>query len=132
MNLFRRWGNDDTFKRYFAQLQSNYSNDFVAFYCNYIQEWGEIDRYPIPHAWDVARQLDPEYAHPSAVICAGRRAPGLFQDPGRQETREPDAGEDVVDSPRHPAAKQHGGAALVDEERSPTPQTTPPPDSTKD
>ena len=85
MNLFRRWGRSDVFNDCFGDLQWNYSNDFVAFYCNYIQHWREIDYLPIPHAWDVAADLDEndEYTHPSAVICSERKAPGLFQDNGR-------------------------------------------------
>jgi hypothetical protein len=133
MNLFRRWGRSDVFNACFGDLHSNYSNDFVAFYCNYIQNWGEIDRLPIPHAWDVGPDLDPEVAHPSAVWCSKRQAPGLFQDHGRLEAREPERGKPVVKSPViHPLPGQHGGSATVDESRPAQSSEPPKPDSTKE
>jgi hypothetical protein len=131
MNLFRRWGRSKTFNEYFAYLQSNYSNDFVAFYCNYIQNWGEIDRFPLPHAWDVGPNLDRQYAHPSAIECWNRKAPGLFQDNGRLEAREPEPGEPVVAPPVHPPPGQHGGSGTLDETR-PSTAPTPPPESGKE
>ena len=132
MNLFRRWGRCRIFQNYFRELQSNYSNDFVAFYCNYIQGWDTIDRFPLPHAWDVGPDLEEQYAHPSAVICWERRAPGLFQDPGRQEIREPEPGQAFLPPAGHPVARQHGDSGLVDEDRSPTPPVPPKSDSTKE
>jgi hypothetical protein len=53
MNLFRRWAASQTFRDHFKELQTVYSSDFVAFYCNYIEGWGPIDQEPLPHAWDV-------------------------------------------------------------------------------
>jgi hypothetical protein len=133
MNLFRRWGRSDVFNDCFGDLHWNYSNDFVAFYCNYIQNWREIDYLPIPHAWDVAPDLDEndEYTHPSAVICAGRKAPGLFQDNGRMEAQAPEPGERVKTPVIHPPPGLHGGSGTVDESRSPT-ATPPPPESGKE
>ena len=101
----------------------------MAFYCNYIQNWREIDYLPIPHAWDVAPDLDEndEYTHPSAVICAGRKAPGLFQDNGRLEARAPEPGKPVVKTPViHPGPGEHGGSGAVDESRSPIAPPSPP------
>ena len=43
MNLFRRWGRSDVSTTASVMLHWNYSNDFVTFYCNYIQDWREID-----------------------------------------------------------------------------------------
>jgi hypothetical protein len=134
MNLFRRWGRSDVFNDCFGDLHWNYSNDFVAFYCNYIQHWREIDYLPIPHAWDVAPDLDEndEYTHPSAVICSGRKAPGLFQDNGRLEAHAPEPGKPVVKTPViHPGPGEHGGSGAVDESRPPT-ASPPPPDSGKE
>ena len=134
MNLFRRWGRSEVFNDCFGDLHWNYSNDFVAFYCNYIQHWWQIDHLPIPHAWDVAADLDEndEYTHPSAVICSGRKAPGLFQDNGRMEARAPEPGERVVKTPViHPPPGQHGGSGAVDESRSPI-APPPPPESGKE
>ena len=119
MNLFRRWGNCRTFTQYFHRLKTNYSNDFVAFYCDYIEGWPSIDEYPLPHAWDVQHPIDGQYAHPSAKICAERNAAGLFQDAGRLEAREPDGA-----PPEHPTPGQHGESALRTESM---PAPKPPP-----
>jgi len=124
MNLFRRWGRSATFKKCFHQLKENYSNDFVAFYCDYVEEWESIDTHPVPHAWDVQgfdlKAAPKFYEHPSAKKCAARKAAGLFQDAGRLEAREPDDA-----PPEHPTAGQHGGTGLTTESR-PLPQQPPP------
>ena len=138
MNLFRQWGNSTTFKEIFHRLKQNYSSDFVAFYCDYIEEWEPIDTHPVPHAWDVQRQFDPkiarkidrEYEHPSAKKCAERNAAGLFQDAGRLEAREPDSERSQGIPPEHPTAGQHGDTGLTTESM-PMPQTPPPPDTGK-
>jgi hypothetical protein len=125
MNLFRRWGRSRTFADTFGRLQSNYSADFVVFFCNYLLNWGDVDQYPVPHAWDVGPDLDPEFAHPAAIACWERRAPGMFQDNGRLEARAPEPGEPVIPPPIKAQKGQHGGATAVDESRPPT-STTPP------
>jgi hypothetical protein len=98
MNTFRRWGRSITFKRHFATLRSNHSSEFVAFYSHYIEDWEDIDQYPVPHAWDIGFGMEVGTGHPSALECRRRGAPGLFQDPGRAEVREP-----VLLSARAPA-----------------------------
>jgi hypothetical protein len=133
MNLFRRWGHCRAFTQYFHLLKTNYSKDFVAFYCDYIEDWEPIDTHPVPHAWDVQRQFDPKVAakvdlegeHPSAKKCADRNAAGLFQDAGRLEARETDGA-----PPEHPTPGQHGESALRTESM-PMPQTPPPSDTGK-
>lgn len=133
MNLFRSWGKSTTFKWFFHRLKQNYSNDFVAFYCDYIEDWEPIDTHPVPHAWDVQRQFDPKiapqvdlkYEHPSAKKCAERNAAGLFQDAGRLEAREPDGEQSQSLPPEHPTAGQHGDTGLTTESR-PLPQQPPP------
>lgn len=129
MNLFRRWGRSKTFAKTFISIQSNYSNDFVVFFCNYILNWDDVDQYPVPHAWDVGPELDEAFAHPSAIICWKRGAPGLFQDNGRLEARAPEPGEHVVQPPQKAQKGQHGGATTVDEGRPPGPSA--PPDASK-
>jgi hypothetical protein len=113
MNLFRRWANSPTFRAHFQQLQTIYSNDFVAFYCNYIEGWKPIDEEPLPHAWDVLHVTD-HTRHPVAFKCKDRGAPGLFLDPGRREARE--NGPIVA----HPLPGQRG-TGMTSETTPPTP-----------
>jgi len=133
MNLFRRWAASPTFREHFKELQTVYSNDFVAFYCNYIEGWALIDKEPLPHAWDVlhatddARDATVETKHPVAHRCRQRGAPGFYLDPGRREAREP--GEKPALQPQsHPLPGQRG-AALASEATPPTapPSASPPP-----
>lgn len=109
MNLFRRWGNSATFRKYFKQLRSTFSNDVVDFYCRYIDLCPPIDEAPIPHAWDVT----------SADRQRGVR--GVFLDPGRRETGAP--GEpDVVREPERTTPGQHGeSTGLIGETTPPSP-----------
>jgi hypothetical protein len=129
MNLFRRWGRSPTFIEYFRELRSNYSIDFVAFYCDYIQGWGEIDEFPVPHAWDVGPHSDDKYGHPAAVECWNRRAPGLFQDAGRREAREPRKGAASAHPQQPPPSGGHGEDSKLTTEALPPPTTPPPPES---
>ena len=132
MNLFRRWGQSPTFTEYFSELKSNYSIDFVAFYCDYIQGWGEIDEFPVPHAWDVGPHIDDKYGHPAAVECWNRRAPGLFQDAGRREAREPRKGAASAHPQQPPPSGGHGEDSKLTTEALPPPTTPPPPESSKE
>jgi hypothetical protein len=120
MNLFRRWGRSPTFQEYFKKLKSNYSLSFVAFYCDYIEDWGEIDAYPVPHAWDVRETAHKKYEHPSARECRRRRAGGIFQDGGRIEAGEEEDGVSTP-PPESAAPGQHGGARSQTESLPPTP-----------
>jgi hypothetical protein len=120
MNLFRRWGGSPTFKTYFAKLQTNYSNDFVLFYYDFIEGWGTIDEFPLPHAWDLTDGTPDEYMHPAAKESIRRRTPGLFQDAGRREAREPKPGTPTVRAVDHPMPDQHGDTGLTTESRPPT------------
>jgi hypothetical protein len=113
MNLFRRWANSPTFRAYFQQLQTIYSNDFVAFYCNYIEGWKPIDEEPLPHAWDVLHVTE-QPRHPVAFKCQDRGAPGLFLDPGRREAHE------NVPIAAHPLPGQRG-TGMTSETTPPTP-----------
>jgi hypothetical protein len=121
MNLFRRWARSETFRKHFSALQTVYSTDFVAFYCNYIDGWEEIDKQPLPHAWDVMHAQD-EQKHPVAFECRKRGAPGLFLDPGRREAREPDDDLPPVQAPPHPRPGEGGSPGLTTETRPPTPE----------
>jgi Patatin-like phospholipase len=125
MNLFRRWGRSPTFKEYFRKLKSNYSNSFVTFYCDYVEDWDEIDGFPVPHAWDVREATD-KYEHPSARECRERGAPGIYQDGGRIEAGEPEE-DGATTRPQDQAAPgEHGGAKSQTEARPSTPPSTPP------
>jgi hypothetical protein len=125
INLFRRWSHSETFRTHFHQLQTIYSSDFVAFYCNYIEGWAPIDEEPLPHAWDVLYATEQTH-HPAALKCKNRGAPGFFLDPGRREAREPgDA--PAMPPPAHPLPGQRG-AGLPGETTPPTaPPATPKP-----
>lgn len=124
MNLFRRWGHSPTFRKYFKALQTVYSNDFVAFYCNYIEDWKVIDEEPLPHAWDVLYGSDGSFDHPVARKCRERGAPGLFLDAGRREAREPDEERPAVRPMESPLAGQHGDTGLTTETRPPTSESS--------
>jgi hypothetical protein len=123
VNLFRRWSFSETFRTHFHQLQTIYSNDFVAFYYNYIEGWAPIDEEPVPHAWDVLYAT--EEAHPVAFRCRNTGAPGFYLDPGRREAREPGDRPALVPA-AHPLPGQRG-AGLPGETTPPTPSSAPPP-----
>ena len=119
MNLFRRWAHSPTFQRYFKDLQTIYSNDFVTFYCHYIDDWREIDADPLPHAWDVRHATAPSNdSDPGSVAwrCQVRGARGFFLDPGRREARE---------TPATPQEPQPTRVPLQDQPPT-TPGGTPP------
>jgi hypothetical protein len=120
MNLFRRWGRSETFQKYFEKLQTNYSTDFVRFYYDFIEGWGEVDAFPLQHAWDLAAETPDEYMHPAAIESIARRTPGMFQDAGRREAREPRPGQPQVRTAEHPLPDQHGDSGLTTESRPPT------------
>jgi hypothetical protein len=107
MNLFRRWAQSTTFRRYFQQLQLMYSTDFVTFYCHYIHNWGPIDMQPLPHAWDVMHAT-PSGPHTVAWECQRRGARGFFLDPGRREAREPDDRTKFAPQEPQPLSGQRG------------------------
>ena len=124
MNLFRRWAQSQTFRRYFQQLQLMYSNDFVTFYCHYIHNWGPIDTEPLPHAWDVmhATRSGP---HTVAWECRRRGARGFFLDPGRREAREPDDRTKFAPQEPQPLSGQRG-STLAGETTPPAAPPSPP------
>ena len=121
MNLFRHWGHSRTFRACFRQVEFSYSRDFVWFYYKYIENWGPIDAFPIPHAWDVVPWNSDGHAHPSAVECFKRGAPGLFQDPGRLQAREPTFTAMPVPAPPPPLPGQRGSTGLTSEREPPQP-----------
>jgi hypothetical protein len=57
MNLFRRWGRNETFKTLFDNLRPLLSRALLHFYDDYIRDTPEvIDVRPVRHPWDDARQ----------------------------------------------------------------------------
>jgi hypothetical protein len=57
MNLFRRWGRNETFKAFFNDLRPMLSRALLHFYDDYIRDTPEvIDVRPVRHPWDDARQ----------------------------------------------------------------------------
>ena len=128
MNLFRTWAKSETFRRHFQQLQTMYSNDFVTFYCHYIDRWGLIDIEPLPHAWDVMHATE-SGPHKVAWECRRRGARGFFLDPGRREAREPDDRTKFAPQEPQPLPGQRGSTLAG--EATPPAAPPPPPDSGK-
>ncbi|HKH72843.1 MAG TPA: hypothetical protein VKA59_15905 [Vicinamibacterales bacterium] len=125
MNLFRSWARSKTFQQHFQQLQTVYSNDFVTFYCHYIDNWGLIDTEPLPHAWDVMHATE-SGLHTVAWECRRRGARGFFLDPGRREAREPDDTTKFAPQEPQPLSGQRGSTLATE-----TPPPSSPPDSSK-
>jgi hypothetical protein len=125
MNLFRSWARSKTFQQHFQHLQTVYSNDFVTFYCHYIDNWGLIDTEPLPHAWDVMHATE-SGLHTVAWECRRRGARGFFLDPGRREAREPDDTKKFAPQEPQPLSGQRGSTLATE-----TPPPSSPPDQGK-
>ncbi len=52
MNMFRSWGRSPNFREHFAQLNTTFDPDFLAFYTVSIKDKRPIDAEPVPHHWD--------------------------------------------------------------------------------
>ena len=107
MNLFRRWGHSPTFRLYFDVLATTFSREFVDFCRSYVFDWPAD--VPVPHPWDPEPDSDSStgkmcYTGPmleGAKSLKGRRASGLFLDPGRREAGESGPFEEDKDPPAH-------------------------------
>jgi hypothetical protein len=123
MNLFRRWGNSDTFKARFQSMRATFNRDFLDFYDYYIRDLGPIDLEPVPHPWDPAGRREDLRKEPMLAEdrewadrlterpAIGGTIPGVYLDSGIREA--------TPEKLQSPKASPGGHAAGADKPSAP-------------